>query len=69
MSRNQIPISSFEKSAYKFIDELKDLSVKINTMSTKENRKDNLLIFCAKEMMNSVKKELEEVEKKKILSK
>ena len=54
MSNNQI--SSFEKSVYNFIDELKELPTEIKLLPENEVRKKRLLISCVKNMISGVNK-------------
>jgi len=51
--------SAFEKSAYKFIEELKNIRIDIQLMPASEARKANLLIFCVQGMMSRVHKDIE----------
>ncbi len=60
---NNTPFSAFEKSAYKFIDELKKISVEANVLHKSEVRKADILIYGIKAMINTVKKDIEDIEK------
>lgn len=53
---------SFEKSAYNFIEELKDISLNIQLLPAHELRKAALLVACVKNLMSCIKKDIEDVE-------
>ena len=61
MSNNPL-LLEFEKSAYKFIEKLKNISIEASMLHSSEVRKANLLIFCVKAVVSSVEKEVREVE-------
>ncbi len=62
MSKPTNQFSSFEKSAYKFIEELKNISIETSILHSSEVRKANMLICCVKAVVSSVEKEVREVE-------
>ena len=56
-------ISKFERSAYKFIEELRNISIEANILHKSEVRKANTLIYCVKAVVDSVEKEIEGIER------
>ncbi len=61
MSQN---ISSLEKSAYKFIEELHKISIETKLLHPSELEKTDKLISCIKDIMIHTKQEVEAVEKR-----
>ncbi len=56
-------LSEFEKSAYNFIEELKKVSIEVSILNKKEIRKVDIFKYGIKAIINSVKKDIEDVEK------
>ena len=63
MSNNtNTPLSEFaefEKSAYKFLEELKNIRINIQLLPASEAKKANRIVSCIKNMMSCVRKDIE----------
>ena len=60
---NNTPLSAFEKSAYKFIEELKNIRTDIKLLPVSEAKKANHLVSCVQSMISCVREDIEGVEK------
>lgn len=62
MSNNSDPhFLAFEKTAYDFIEQLKNIRIEIPLLPDSEARKTDLLIFCIKNIMSCVKSDIESI--------
>ena len=57
---NNTSLLTFEKSAYKFIEELKNIRTDIQLLPASEAKKASKLVSCVQSMMSCVNKDIEE---------
>lgn len=55
---------NFEKSAYNFIEELRNIPVDLCLIPPSELKKLTLFTFCVKNLMSSVRKNIEDFEER-----